>query len=106
MNKIANRSQTENHQSESDATRSRSKRSVSNQRDITALLDDMLHEDKYDQRIRPNIGGKSKVTLKVILSCCPVFMTFLIFVSLGEPIKVEVGIWVIALDSINVIDMV
>ena len=36
---------------------------------------------------------------------CFDYMTVL-FISSGKPIKVEVGIWVIALDSINVLDMV
>ncbi len=59
MSKITNQTPTENHQSQSDITRSRSKRAAaSDHGDITALLDDMLHEDKYDRRFRPNIGGK------------------------------------------------
>jgi hypothetical protein len=55
---ITNNSRTENHQSQSDNTLSRRKRTASNHGDITALLDEMLHEDTYDRRLRPNIGGK------------------------------------------------
>ena len=57
-NKITNISQMEKHQSESNVARTRSKRTASNPGGITALLDDMLSEDKYDLRIRPNVGSK------------------------------------------------
>lgn len=48
-------------------------------KDITDLLDRLLHEERYDSRLRPNYDGK--------------------------PVVVQVGLWVIAIDSINVIDM-
>ncbi len=34
------------------------------------------------------------------------FVYMVLYVSSGKPIKVEVGLWVTALDSISVLDMV
>lgn len=109
MTRLTANNQTENYQSQNDDNRNRRKRTASNHEDITALLDDMLHEDKYDRRLRPNINGKhSSISLQFERNS---FMQFrlhdvLICLSAGDPVKVEVGIWVIALDSINVLDMV
>ncbi|XP_028395058.1 gamma-aminobutyric acid receptor subunit beta-2-like [Dendronephthya gigantea] len=80
---VKNNSSNEDPRSKSENTTRallrRVKRGSSNNGDVTALLDEMLHEDNYDRRRRPDNKGK--------------------------PVIVKVGIWVIALDSINVIDM-
>ena len=108
MSRLTAKNQTENYQSQNDDNHSRRKRTASNHEDITALLDDMLHEDKYDRRLRPNINGKQVCFCNferkrfMQFRSCDVVTRF----STGDPVKVEVGIWVIALDSINVLDMV
>ena len=58
MVKLTTNSETENRQSQNDHNRKRRKRAASNHEDITAVLDDMLHEDTYDRRLRPNVNGK------------------------------------------------
>ena len=59
-----NSSERESVTKNENARHSISKRAAPDHKDITALLDDLLHEDKYDRRLRPNVGGITEFFFK------------------------------------------